>query len=252
MHELSISSAIVDTAVRHADGRPGDARSTLRVGALRQVVPESLDFYFEIVGARHASARARALELELVGALDALRGLRPRVGPGPDRSRATPATWSAAAVPLPGLRGRGAEVVARRRARGRVDRGREPRSRRSDAPHQGEGRRGRARRQPRRSPSANRDDFDRAGVAVVNLMSAPGAGKTTLLERGAPRPRRRPRRGARGRRPGEHGRRPDRRASTSRSSSSTPTPASAASATSTPTWSARRSPTCRSTRSTCW
>ncbi len=29
---------------------------------------------------------------------------------------------------------------------------------------------------------ANRDDFDRAGVTVVNLMSAPGAGKTTLLE----------------------------------------------------------------------
>jgi hydrogenase nickel incorporation protein HypB len=31
--------------------------------------------------------------------------------------------------------------------------------------------------------AANRDDFDRAGVATVNLMSAPGAGKTTLLER---------------------------------------------------------------------
>jgi hydrogenase nickel incorporation protein HypB len=30
---------------------------------------------------------------------------------------------------------------------------------------------------------ANRDDFDRAGVTVVNMMSAPGAGKTTLLER---------------------------------------------------------------------
>ena len=30
---------------------------------------------------------------------------------------------------------------------------------------------------------ANRSDFDRAGVRVVNLMSAPGAGKTTLLER---------------------------------------------------------------------
>src|SRR5689334_10234207 len=29
---------------------------------------------------------------------------------------------------------------------------------------------------------ANRGDFDRDGVAVVNLMSAPGAGKTTLLE----------------------------------------------------------------------
>jgi len=30
---------------------------------------------------------------------------------------------------------------------------------------------------------ANRDDFDRHDVKVVNLMSAPGAGKTTLLER---------------------------------------------------------------------
>jgi hydrogenase nickel incorporation protein HypB len=29
---------------------------------------------------------------------------------------------------------------------------------------------------------ANRDDFDRHGVTVVNLMSAPGAGKTSLLE----------------------------------------------------------------------
>jgi hydrogenase nickel incorporation protein HypB len=31
--------------------------------------------------------------------------------------------------------------------------------------------------------AANRADFDRAGVTVVNLMSAPGAGKTTVLER---------------------------------------------------------------------
>ncbi|HTU97447.1 MAG TPA: hydrogenase nickel incorporation protein HypB [Solirubrobacteraceae bacterium] len=31
--------------------------------------------------------------------------------------------------------------------------------------------------------AANREDFDRAGVTVVNFMSAPGAGKTTLLER---------------------------------------------------------------------
>jgi hydrogenase nickel incorporation protein HypB len=29
---------------------------------------------------------------------------------------------------------------------------------------------------------ANRADFDRAGVTVVNLMSAPGAGKTSVLE----------------------------------------------------------------------
>src|SRR4029079_1358812 len=31
---------------------------------------------------------------------------------------------------------------------------------------------------------ANRDDFDRHRVAVLNLMSAPGSGKTTLLEKG--------------------------------------------------------------------
>jgi len=30
---------------------------------------------------------------------------------------------------------------------------------------------------------ANRDDFDRHGVTVLNVMSAPGAGKTTILER---------------------------------------------------------------------
>src|SRR3954471_8896062 len=33
---------------------------------------------------------------------------------------------------------------------------------------------------------ANRDDFDRESVTVVNLMSAPGAGKTSLLERVLP------------------------------------------------------------------
>jgi hydrogenase nickel incorporation protein HypB len=34
--------------------------------------------------------------------------------------------------------------------------------------------------------AANRADFDRHGVTVVNFMSAPGAGKTTLLERVGP------------------------------------------------------------------
>jgi hydrogenase nickel incorporation protein HypB len=33
---------------------------------------------------------------------------------------------------------------------------------------------------------ANRADFDRAEVTVINFMSAPGAGKTTLLERALP------------------------------------------------------------------
>jgi hydrogenase nickel incorporation protein HypB len=35
---------------------------------------------------------------------------------------------------------------------------------------------------------ANREDFDRHGIAVVNLMSAPGAGKTTVLERALAEP----------------------------------------------------------------
>jgi hydrogenase nickel incorporation protein HypB len=34
--------------------------------------------------------------------------------------------------------------------------------------------------------TANRGDFDRQGVKVINFMSAPGAGKTTLLERVGP------------------------------------------------------------------
>lgn len=34
-----------------------------------------------------------------------------------------------------------------------------------------------------RTAAANRADFDRAGVRVVNLMSSPGAGKTALLRR---------------------------------------------------------------------
>jgi hydrogenase nickel incorporation protein HypA/HybF len=48
MHELSLSSAIVNTAVKHADGRPVRTVN-LRVGRLRQVIPETLQFYFEFV-----------------------------------------------------------------------------------------------------------------------------------------------------------------------------------------------------------
>jgi hydrogenase nickel incorporation protein HypA/HybF len=66
MHELSLASAIVDTVERHAAGRPVEVIS-LQVGALRQVVPESLEFYLEIVGRGTVCEDAR-LELELVPA----------------------------------------------------------------------------------------------------------------------------------------------------------------------------------------
>jgi hydrogenase nickel incorporation protein HypA/HybF len=67
VHELSISSAIVNTAERHAAGRKVTAVE-VRVGSLRQVVPDSLGFYFEIVARDTVCADAR-LELESVAAL---------------------------------------------------------------------------------------------------------------------------------------------------------------------------------------
>jgi hydrogenase nickel incorporation protein HypA/HybF len=66
VHELSLSGAIVNTAVKHADGRPVSVVS-LRVGRLRQVVPDTLEFYFGFVAAGTVCEGAR-LEQELVPA----------------------------------------------------------------------------------------------------------------------------------------------------------------------------------------
>ena len=65
MHELSISQAIVDTALRHAAGRKVTVVD-VRIGRLRQVVPDSLAFYFEIV-ARDTDVEGAELRLEHVG-----------------------------------------------------------------------------------------------------------------------------------------------------------------------------------------
>ena len=48
MHELAIAESVVRIACRHASGRPV-ARVELRVGHLRQVVPDALAFAFELV-----------------------------------------------------------------------------------------------------------------------------------------------------------------------------------------------------------
>ena len=50
MHELAIAEALVRIAEAHADGRPV-ARVEVEVGHLRQVVPDSLRFAFELVTA---------------------------------------------------------------------------------------------------------------------------------------------------------------------------------------------------------
>jgi hydrogenase nickel incorporation protein HypA/HybF len=66
VHELSLSSAIVNTVVKHADGR----RVTLvelRVGKLRQVMPDTLEFYFEFV-ARGTVCEGARLEQEVIDA----------------------------------------------------------------------------------------------------------------------------------------------------------------------------------------
>jgi hydrogenase nickel incorporation protein HypA/HybF len=63
VHELSLSGAVVNTAVKHAAGRPVKVVS-LRVGRLRQVIPDSLEFYFEFV-ARGTLCEGARLEQEV-------------------------------------------------------------------------------------------------------------------------------------------------------------------------------------------
>jgi hydrogenase nickel incorporation protein HypA/HybF len=66
VHELSLSSAIINTAVKHARGRPVSVVS-LRVGRLRQVVPDTLQFYFAFV-ARDTLCEGARLEQEVIDA----------------------------------------------------------------------------------------------------------------------------------------------------------------------------------------
>jgi hydrogenase nickel incorporation protein HypA/HybF len=66
VHELSLSSAIVNTVERHAGGNRVCVVH-LRVGQLRQVVPDTLDFYFEFV-ARGTVCEGARLEQESIAA----------------------------------------------------------------------------------------------------------------------------------------------------------------------------------------
>jgi hydrogenase nickel incorporation protein HypA/HybF len=66
VHELSLSGAIVNTVVKHADGRQVSVVN-LRVGRLRQVVPPTLEFYFEFV-ARGTVCEGARLEQEVIDA----------------------------------------------------------------------------------------------------------------------------------------------------------------------------------------
>ena len=64
MHELSLASAVLDTALRHSRGRRV-ATVAVRHGTMRQVVGDSLAFYFEIVARDSACEGARLLLTEV-------------------------------------------------------------------------------------------------------------------------------------------------------------------------------------------
>jgi hydrogenase nickel incorporation protein HypA/HybF len=66
MHELAIARAVVDIAERHARGRKV-VRVEVRVGHLRQVVPDSLRFAFELL-TREGALRGAELEIAQVPA----------------------------------------------------------------------------------------------------------------------------------------------------------------------------------------
>jgi hydrogenase nickel incorporation protein HypA/HybF len=66
VHELSLSSAIVNTVVKHADGRRVTVVE-LRVGKLRQVITDTLEFYFEFV-ARDSVCEGATLNQEVIDA----------------------------------------------------------------------------------------------------------------------------------------------------------------------------------------
>ena len=67
MHELSIAGAVVNAATRHAEGRRVIV-IRVRVGRMRQVVPESLRFCFDVV-ARDGLCEGARLELAEVEVL---------------------------------------------------------------------------------------------------------------------------------------------------------------------------------------
>ena len=71
MHELSLCSAIADTVTTYATGRPVRC-VRVRIGAYRQVVPDTLAFYWEMQIAGSELAQC-ALDVETVPAVVSCR-----------------------------------------------------------------------------------------------------------------------------------------------------------------------------------
>ena len=165
MHELSLSRAVLSTAVAHAEGRRVTGVS-VRVGRCARSCPSSLAFYFEIV-ARGTPCEGAQLEIERGRRAAALHAC------GEEWEHREPS------LPLPGAAaGSDVSVIAGEELQVESIEVEED----ACTAHKVRVARTcwtRTRRSPR--PTA-RTSTARA-CSVVNLMSAPGAGKTTLLER---------------------------------------------------------------------
>jgi hydrogenase nickel incorporation protein HypA/HybF len=85
MHELAVAQAIVAAAERHTEGRPV-AIVRVRIGRLRQVVPEYLGFYFE-VASKDTDCEGAALEWERVPSFLRCAGCGAEWDPAPPPAR---------------------------------------------------------------------------------------------------------------------------------------------------------------------
>ena len=110
MHELSLSSAIVDTVIRHARGRRVSTVH-LQLGALRQVVPASLEFYFGVVS-RDTVCEGAALELDLIAALMGCAECGTEWDPAPDPLHEGDPAMMLPQFRCPACGAAGAEVLA--------------------------------------------------------------------------------------------------------------------------------------------
>jgi hydrogenase nickel incorporation protein HypA/HybF len=93
VHELSVATAIIDTAVAHAGGRPVEVVS-VRVGKLRQVVPSQLEFLFG-AAARDTLCAGATLEVDYVDAELECTGCSHRWDPRPNAEHDGSAGWMA-------------------------------------------------------------------------------------------------------------------------------------------------------------
>ncbi|MGD8495548.1 MAG: hydrogenase maturation nickel metallochaperone HypA [Gemmatimonadales bacterium] len=71
MHEMAIASSVLESVLRHAEGRRV-THVQLRVGHLRQVVPSSLEFGWEVLS-RGTVADGAVLGIEKIEAVGACR-----------------------------------------------------------------------------------------------------------------------------------------------------------------------------------